>query len=1151
MNVSNSQPEDETLNLSNQEKTVQFGVHGWNDNLCVTYVRQPRSNFTLSAPDSTTQPYSYQALPHDCIRLLRRVPLPDSNLLTFEFLTCSLSDIKKGIHKYAAISYCWGNLKADRQLQVEYRSYIPITAKVEEILINVASRYCDMSTFEIRPNEAIQDSRKQPLMIWLDAICINQMDTSEKASQIPLMANIYQHAGSVDVWLDSGLASMDVVNEAFHGRSLSEAARLNAGMSRKRDDWLYEPYSNEEITQLMWSPWFTRAWIVQEFCFGKNHRFHYGNITLTFLFLKMVHDWGSDLAFSRVMDENGTRCEVPTAPMIDNMPALISLSDRLKGGEYHLLPLEVTLCRFFTMKTSDPRDKIFAMLGLASGDCLNSIKADYDRPAPDIFLDAMIAISHDITNFSLLSFSGLASPRPLFANRPDIPSWVPDFSAPPCHSSWSNRSKLFNATALPENGGVRSGCNFFEDLGPPLFRTTTLKLYGFCCDTVLGVLRGDERHNLLRMPKFIKKAMAVVQSLRPYPSSESTRDVLRKTLIAADPECLEKDPEGQGFDDLYNLIQDGDGFNLDVAWTVKGRFMQTMIKEGTAGSRGVFWTKNGYVGLSANGIEVGDELWLVKGARVPFVLRGPVLTPKDKGGSRWNFFNLVCEAYIHGIMDGELSDAMDKADLISVYQRLQVRCQYGSSESHGLIRQPDSDKVGNSSNITIHQVYNTHFLPELVTPFSFITSQTLFKIRPGEQQVLNLDKQLVEQCCDIISRDADDIHDSCSRYFNIVHRWFPIIVKQEFYDRLACLQSSPKGDFSLLVLTIHLISQIYRQVPRERSSLEQLYYTTKGLYSIYISTGRSSIEVIQAGLLLAVYEHCQALHDATYQTLGACARMGYTLGFEKTLSENILQDAQANSAAERQRQVWWGIIILERVSMLEYIDKKLPFAIPTPLLTDILPSDDGSREPVSQGISLDGSTPINNAVELSIYARIAQGIILLSYVIDRVNGCNPNTTSCGAALLDNALRSYATLLLQSDGHGHFCWPYSICLSGALLILSRFELSVEPRPGEAHIGHIFQSRAALGLQSVLRMILDGTWQSLSVPVIEVISMPTWCFHRSYSAIISILELGIVDDDREKWTLYIRSVKQMLKTLEPRSKLAGDYLKTIEDTESPGT
>jgi hypothetical protein len=175
-----------------------------------------------------------------------------------------------------------------------------------------------------------------------------------------------------------------------------------------------------------------------------------------------------------------------------------------------------------------------------------------------------------------------------------------------------------------------------------------------------------------------------------------------------------------------------------------------------------------------------------------------------------------------------------------------------------------------------------------------------------------------------MSRDGDDILESCSTYFRTVHSWFPIIVKEELYNRLSRLRSSPTAEFSVLMLTIHLLSQVYREVPRGRDSMEQLYHTTKGFYSILMSTGRSSIEIIQAGLLISVYEHCQALHDATYQTLGACARMGYTLGLHKSLSPDILLDAQANAIAERQRQIWWGIIIIERYIRTHKLSRVLP-----------------------------------------------------------------------------------------------------------------------------------------------------------------------------------------------------------------------------------
>ncbi|KAE9375141.1 HET-domain-containing protein [Stipitochalara longipes BDJ] len=67
-------------------------------------------------------------------------------------------------------------------------------------------------------------------------------------------------------------------------------------------------------------------------------------------------------------------------------------------------------------------------------------------------------------------------------------------------------------------------------------------------------------------------------------------------------------------------------------------FMQQMY------GRRAFRTENGYVGLGPAGMTTGDNVCIIFGAQVPYVLR-----PDGKGR-----YQLVGEAYIHGIMDGEL-----------------------------------------------------------------------------------------------------------------------------------------------------------------------------------------------------------------------------------------------------------------------------------------------------------------------------------------------------------------------------------------------------------------------------------------------------------------------------------------------------------------
>jgi hypothetical protein len=201
----------------------------------------------------------------------------------FEFLSCPLKSIED---KYAAVSYCWGTLPTTRSLRIADGSYISVSAKVEEILTTVMSR--------VDHN-----------IIWLDAVCINQRNMVEKALLIPLIGSIYRCAASVEIWLDSGDASLGAIADSLQSRSMSPKATFNAGIYRKQDSWTLEPYSTPEIVRLMWSPWFNRAWVVQELCFGKNHQFHLEDITITPLLLQKVHEWGSDLGFGRAVDESG------------------------------------------------------------------------------------------------------------------------------------------------------------------------------------------------------------------------------------------------------------------------------------------------------------------------------------------------------------------------------------------------------------------------------------------------------------------------------------------------------------------------------------------------------------------------------------------------------------------------------------------------------------------------------------------------------------------------------------------------------------------------------------------------------------------------------------------------------------------------------
>lgn len=82
---------------------------------------------------------------------------------------------------YEALSYVWGDISAKEEA------------------------YCDGARIYLTANLASALRQLRPAkgkrVMWVDAICINQSDSEEKAHQIRLMGKMYQRAKCVLVWL--------------------------------------------------------------------------------------------------------------------------------------------------------------------------------------------------------------------------------------------------------------------------------------------------------------------------------------------------------------------------------------------------------------------------------------------------------------------------------------------------------------------------------------------------------------------------------------------------------------------------------------------------------------------------------------------------------------------------------------------------------------------------------------------------------------------------------------------------------------------------------------------------------------------------------------------------------------------------------------
>jgi hypothetical protein len=179
-------------------------------------------------------------------------------------------------------------------------------------------------------------------------------------------------------------------------------------------------------------------------------------------------------------------------------------------------------------------------------------------------------------------------------------------------------------------------------------------------------------------------------------------------------------------------------------------------------------------------------------------------------------------------------------------------------------------------------------------------------------QFLELEHEVSHQALTLLdmSRQADYIITLCERYFSTFHQSLPVINRDDFNRQLQ--SKSFTSHFLALLLSVILMAHLSSRTTDRGAKHIELFRTLKNIYSLLQSTGKISIELIQAGLLVASYEHCQALSQDAWLLIGACSRMGEVLDLRQTITSHMPPDEFSSDSFETRRCLWWGIVVLER-----------------------------------------------------------------------------------------------------------------------------------------------------------------------------------------------------------------------------------------------
>lgn len=281
--------------------------------------------------------------------------------------------------RYRALSYTWASPAGIDT----GTSAITIDGKVFQISHN-------LHTF-LQVLQAEQDSE----WYFIDQICIDQANTSERNHQVQQMSYIYAGAASVHAWLGpkstTSWLAMKVLYAYDQWYQSQDRITYENEHSFSDSRLLVEIRA---LRQLMERAYWSRLWIIQELFHARSIVFRCGSDR----FERSPNTLFSVVAF-RCLLEKAVMPSAIASYLID-YDLLLRIID---GTSAPSLSLHAALIEFRSSQCKDPRDKVFGLLGIVPVE--QRIDIDYDLNASTVFRNAIKAVCDSQESGLLLSLT--------------------------------------------------------------------------------------------------------------------------------------------------------------------------------------------------------------------------------------------------------------------------------------------------------------------------------------------------------------------------------------------------------------------------------------------------------------------------------------------------------------------------------------------------------------------------------------------------------------------------------------------------------------------------------------------------------------------------------------------------------------------------
>ncbi|KAL6703026.1 hypothetical protein ACN47E_010302 [Coniothyrium glycines] len=325
------------------------------------------------------EPYTISTLnrANQEFRLLHLLP-PSLKCQTLAFMLATYDISEYPI--FSALSYEWGPESDYTAIQVN-----GVDVCIRENLWHFLTRWS-------------QDPQAQFEPIWIDAICINQSNTSERNHQVRMMRQIYSRAQGVYIWLGVNIpVTPDMLQTML-------ASKLGSG---KMPNWSIVRHVEQQLQTFAYiceASYWRRMWIVQEIVLAQDALICWDSASLGWsdfeLLWKNIAPWQ---AWNPPSENHWRDAPPPFRSRWHQDRRVRQLRAKVESickntstniikvkqsSDHHHRSLKWLLSTFDGSQCKDKRDKVYSLLGIATG-VSQDFPVDYDKPTQDVISDVL------------------------------------------------------------------------------------------------------------------------------------------------------------------------------------------------------------------------------------------------------------------------------------------------------------------------------------------------------------------------------------------------------------------------------------------------------------------------------------------------------------------------------------------------------------------------------------------------------------------------------------------------------------------------------------------------------------------------------------------------------------------------------------------